>query len=117
MPGLPAVPNAERIDIDNDGKNYRIVTKKIFKHSTRCIVSKMALKNFENNFNLENKIQPYFLDLLEYRAISNEVATRFNIQHQSPQIIVIKNGVAVYATSHEDIDVLFLERFVYTIIV
>ena len=84
----------------------------IFKHSTRCIVSKMALKNFENNFNLENKIQPYFLDLLEYRTISNEVATRFNIQHQSPQIIVIKNGVAVYVTSHEDIDVLFLERFV-----
>lgn len=84
----------------------------IFKHSTRCSISRMALKQFENEFDLEDKIVPYFLDLLNHRAISNEIAVRFGVEHQSPQIILIKNGNAIFATSHSDIDAKFLERFV-----
>lgn len=75
----------------------------IFKHSTRCSISRFALKQFENEFNLEEKIEPYFLDLLNYRDISNEIAFRFNVQHQSPQVLLIKNGVVVYDASHSDI--------------
>ncbi|MFI0427000.1 MAG: bacillithiol system redox-active protein YtxJ [Flavobacterium sp.] len=77
----------------------------IFKHSTRCSISRFALKQFENEFNLEEKIEPYFLDLLNYRDISNEIAFRFNVQHQSPQVLLIKNGVVVYDASHSDIAV------------
>lgn len=79
----------------------------IFKHSTRCSVSRMALKQFENEFDLESldqKVLLYFLDLLEYRGISNEIATRFNVIHQSPQLLLIQNGKSVYAVSHSDID-------------
>ncbi|RZK02980.1 MAG: bacillithiol system redox-active protein YtxJ [Flavobacterium sp.] len=76
----------------------------IFKHSTRCSISRFALKQFENEFNLDGKIKPYFLDLLEHRDISNEIAQQFGVQHQSPQIIVIKDGVAVYDASHQDIE-------------
>jgi bacillithiol system protein YtxJ len=77
----------------------------IFKHSTRCSVSRMALKNFEREYNIEiGDAKPYFLDLLEHRDVSNEIASRFNVMHQSPQIIVIKDGKAVYNTSHSDID-------------
>ena len=77
----------------------------IFKHSTRCSVSRMALKAFENEYNIEEgKAEPYFLDLLEHRNISNEIASRFGVTHQSPQLILIKNGQAVYNTSHSDID-------------
>lgn len=83
----------------------------LFKHSTRCIVSKMALKNFESQYNCNDKMVCYFLDLLEYRNISNEIATRFNIVHQSPQIIVLRNGVAVHNASHENIDALILGKF------
>lgn len=75
----------------------------IFKHSTRCSISRMALKQFENEFDLEEKMTPYFLDLLEFRSISNEIAERFQVQHQSPQIIVIKDGNAIYYASHSDI--------------
>lgn len=75
----------------------------IFKHSTRCSVSRMVLKQFENEFALQDKIFPYFLDLLAYRAISDEIANRFGVVHQSPQMIVIKEGVAVYIASHESI--------------
>lgn len=83
----------------------------IFKHSTRCIISKTALSNFENEFNFEDKITLYFLDLLKYRTISNEVAETFMLTHQSPQILLIKNGIFIYNASHESIDAKFLERF------
>ncbi|TDE49797.1 bacillithiol system redox-active protein YtxJ [Flavobacterium sp. GT3P67] len=76
----------------------------IFKHSTRCSVSRMALKQFENEFNSSDKVTPYFLDLIEYRAISNAIADQFGVTHQSPQLIVIKDGKAIYNVSHSDID-------------
>jgi bacillithiol system protein YtxJ len=76
----------------------------IFKHSTRCSISRMALRQFEQEFDLEGKVVPYYLDLLEHRDISNEIANRFGVYHQSPQLIVIKDGKAVYDRSHESID-------------
>ena len=84
----------------------------IFKHSTRCSISRMALKQFEKEFDLLDKITPYFLDLLEHRSISNEIAERFGVMHQSPQLIVVKNGNAIYNASHSDIDAEDLQQFV-----
>jgi bacillithiol system protein YtxJ len=76
----------------------------IFKHSTRCSVSRMALKQFENEYSIGDSVDIYFLDLLEHRAISNEIAARFNVVHQSPQLLLIKDGKSVYNVSHSDID-------------
>ena len=76
----------------------------IFKHSTRCSVSRMALKQFETEYDLKDAVDVYFLDLLEHRAISNEIATRFGVYHQSPQLLLIKEGKSVYDVSHSDID-------------
>lgn len=84
----------------------------VFKHSTRCSISRMALRQFETDWNLEGKITPYFLDLLEYRPISNAIAERLGVVHQSPQVIVIKDGQAVYNASHEGIKVEALQDFV-----
>lgn len=76
----------------------------IFKHSTRCSVSRMALRQFEKEFDLSDKVTAYFLDLIAYRDVSDEIAIRFNVQHQSPQLVLIKEGKAVYSASHSDID-------------
>ncbi|WP_310377589.1 bacillithiol system redox-active protein YtxJ [Flavobacterium sp.] len=79
----------------------------IFKHSTRCSVSRMVLKQFENEFDvatLDCNVSMYFLDLLEHRDISNEIANRFGVHHQSPQLLLIKEGKSVYDVSHSDID-------------
>lgn len=76
----------------------------IFKHSTRCSISRMALKQFENEFDFADRVQPYFLDLIAFREVSNEIAARFGVVHQSPQLILIKEGKAVYNVSHSDID-------------
>ncbi len=75
----------------------------IFKHSTRCATSSMA-KN-----RLERSIQPdeldfYFLDLLKYRSISAKIVEDFKVYHESPQILVIKNGECIYDESHSAID-------------
>jgi bacillithiol system protein YtxJ len=83
----------------------------IFKHSTRCSISRMALKQFENDFELEDRIIPYYLDLLNHRDISNAIAERFGVFHQSPQIIVIKDGKAIFDTSHESIDARKIEQY------
>jgi bacillithiol system protein YtxJ len=63
----------------------------IFKHSTRCSISRMALKQFENEFDLSDKVTPYFLDLIAHREISNGIAS-FGVMHQSPQLLLIKEG-------------------------
>jgi len=76
----------------------------IFKHSTRCSISRMALKQFERQYDLDETVDAFFLDLIEHRDVSNEIAKRFNVYHESPQLILIKNGKAVYDVSHSDID-------------
>ena len=85
----------------------------IFKHSTRCSISRFALKNFENEYDFsEEKLQPYLLDLMEYRAISNEITNRLDVMHQSPQILLIKEGKCVYDDSHDGIEVNKLKKFI-----
>jgi bacillithiol system protein YtxJ len=84
----------------------------IFKHSTRCSISRMALRQFEQEFDLEGKVVPYYLDLLEHRDISNDIANRFGVYHQSPQLILIKDGKAIYDRSHESIDANKLVDFI-----
>ena len=76
----------------------------IFKHSTNCSVSRMALKQFENDFDSSLKVTPYFLDLIAFRLVSNAIAEKFQVTHQSPQLLLIKNGISVYDVSHNAID-------------
>lgn len=95
-------------EIVENSNNKTIV---IFKHSTRCSISRFALKQFENEYSLEDKIDLYFLDLLNYREVSNEIANRFQVVHQSPQLLIIKNGVAVYDASHSEIQAEVLEKY------
>ncbi|NUY82299.1 bacillithiol system redox-active protein YtxJ [Flavobacterium sp. MAH-1] len=73
----------------------------IFKHSTRCGISRMSLKGFESEYAIDqDRAKPYFLDLLNYREISNAIAEKFGVYHESPQLLLIKNGKAVYYESH-----------------
>ncbi|MCB0468219.1 MAG: bacillithiol system redox-active protein YtxJ [Aequorivita sp.] len=85
----------------------------IFKHSTRCGISRGVLKMFERNYKLANdQLKLYYLDLLQNRDISNEIAARFKVQHESPQMIVIKNGAVVHHDSHHAIEASHLERYI-----
>ena len=84
----------------------------IFKHSTTCGISRMVLGMFSKNYPLdEDSADLYFLDLHAYREVSDEVAVKFQVLHQSPQLLVIKNGTTVFHTSHGAIAETNLERF------
>lgn len=75
----------------------------IFKHSTRCSISTMTLSKFERHWNEDSDIQPYLLNLLQHRDVSTYIADAFNIQHESPQVLLIKNGECIYSESHNAI--------------
>jgi bacillithiol system protein YtxJ len=82
------------------------VPQLIFKHSSRCSISAMALNRFERQWDIEiDSVSAFFLDLISYRKISNAVADKFNIIHESPQVLLIRNGKCIYDTSHNDISV------------
>lgn len=85
----------------------------IFKHSTRCSISGTALHRMERGWTDDlNAIKVYFLDLIAYRNVSNEIANAFRVVHESPQLIVIKNGEVVYSASHNSIRPEDLLKFV-----
>ena len=85
----------------------------LFKHSTRCGISKMVIKQFESAYSLEDTAADlYYLDLLNYRDVSRAIGEKFEVFHQSPQLIVIKNGIAVHHASHSEIDATALEALV-----
>lgn len=98
---LPWIPLTTLTQIKSIVDNSNNKTQIIFKHSTRCGISRMALNQFINNYNLSEKdLDLYYLDLLSYRDVSDEVGYRFQVMHQSPQVLIIKNGVAVEHASH-----------------
>lgn len=78
----------------------------IFKHSTRCSISMMAKKRFELDWDQFPENMPvYFLDLIKYRELSNQVASDYSVYHESPQLLLIKNGECIIDLSHGEISV------------
>ncbi len=72
----------------------------IFKHSTSCSISATALGRFERKWRTESTVELHLLNLLQHRDLSAQIAADFGVVHQSPQILLIKNGESVYDESH-----------------
>ncbi len=85
--------------IDTLSKESPVV---IFKHSTRCSISSAALDRIERKWDQNNHpdVKPFYLDLVQYREVSNAVAAHYGVEHQSPQILIIADGKSVYDNSH-----------------
>ncbi len=76
----------------------------VFKHSTRCFISKTVLKSFEKEvINEKPDADFYYLDLLKFRNISNALAEKFDLRHESPQLLVVQNGKLINNGSHQAI--------------
>jgi bacillithiol system protein YtxJ len=98
---LKALDQLEDIKKESTG---RLIV--IFKHSTRCNISRMTLDRLERQWSDKDlpDVTVFFLDLLQFREISNAIATQFNVDHQSPQVLVIANGKSVLDLSHFEIN-------------
>ncbi len=77
----------------------------IFKHSTTCSISHIAKSRLERDWCFDETIAPYYLDLKNFREVSNYLATTFDVYHESPQVLLIRNGECSYDASHMDITV------------
>jgi len=107
---IPLTSLDQLLQIKEQSKTIPVI---IFKHSTRCVISRMVLREFESSFaEHQLSVSLYILDLLTYREISNEIVSEFQVFHQSPQLIVIKNGEAIYHASHNDINSNNIKEFV-----
>lgn len=74
----------------------------IFKHSTRCSISSAALGRLEREWTKadDERHTAFFVDLLRFRPISNAIAERYGVEHESPQALVISNGKCIYSVAH-----------------
>ncbi|MDB5118074.1 MAG: ytxJ [Mucilaginibacter sp.] len=94
--------SAEQLNSIKQQQGYSL----IFKHSTRCPISSMAKRRFELDWdNLPQDMPLYFLDLIQYRDISGQVAQLFQVHHESPQLLLIKDGECILDQSHGQISV------------
>jgi bacillithiol system protein YtxJ len=81
----------------------------IFKHSTRCSISSMAKSRLERS-EVPSGVQFYYLDLIAHRDVSNFLAEHFHVHHESPQVLLIKDGECVYDESHNGINMDEIEK-------
>ncbi|MCM4169726.1 hypothetical protein KCTC52924_03924 [Arenibacter antarcticus] len=110
---VPWIPLAASDQLTEIKEKSAEKTQVIFKHSTTCGISRMVMKRFNEEYDLSSdQVDLYYLDLHGYRSISNEIAELFQVQHESPQILVIKNGVVVAHDSHGGISQVNLEQLV-----
>lgn len=93
------------ISINSEQELQEILSKEpfvaVFKHSTRCSISSMVKNRLERDWTSDHPV--YFLDLIAHRNVSNLIAQISGVQHESPQMIVFKEGKAIFNASHTSI--------------
>ncbi|WP_420602020.1 bacillithiol system redox-active protein YtxJ [Flagellimonas sp.] len=109
---VPWIPLVSLEQLDEIAEKSKTRTQLIFKHSTTCGISRMVLNMFTSAYTLGEDVDVYFLDLHAHRDISNAVAAKFQVMHQSPQLLIIKNGETSFHTSHGAITDTNIEEYV-----
>jgi len=111
--GIPWQPLNAINQLENIRSESNNRPQVIFKHSTSCGISRMVMNMFKSNYSLtEGQMDFHFLDLLANREVSNAVASEFGVMHQSPQLLIIKNGTVVIHDSHGAISDIKLEQYI-----
>ena len=91
---LPWISLKDMVQLKDIEENSKIKPQVIFKHSTRCGISSIVMNQLIESYELtENDVDLYYLDLLNYRDVSNEIGYKFQVLHESPQLLVVKNGI------------------------
>jgi bacillithiol system protein YtxJ len=101
--------NSQLYDIDN---NVEGKVQLIYKHSTTCGISSVVLRRLEHQIRgMEGDADLYFLDVHRHREVSNAIADRYKLRHQTPQLLILKQGELVAAASHGAIADLDLKQY------
>ncbi|MGB5237517.1 MAG: bacillithiol system redox-active protein YtxJ [Flavobacteriaceae bacterium] len=109
---LPWIALTEMDQLEKISRRSFEKTQLVYKHSTTCGISSMVLNMFTKGYtHPEETVDMYFLDIHRYRSISNEIAHKHGVRHESPQLLVIKNGTVVAHGSHGGIPEMELSAF------
>jgi bacillithiol system protein YtxJ len=106
MNWIPLTDEQQLETIKEESKNQPVI---IFKHSTRCNISSMAKNRLDREEKPQN-VKFYYLDLVAHRSLSNKIAEVFQVHHESPQVLLIKNGECTYDESHNGISMQEIEE-------
>jgi len=110
---LPWIPLTSLEQLDEIKEKSKTKTQFIYKHSTTCGISRMVLNSLVSNYPLtEDDADLYYLDLHSYRNVSNEAGVKFQVMHESPQLLIINGGVTVDHASHGAINEIDFNKFI-----
>lgn len=105
LPKVPWQKLTEVAQLDDIIQSKKGEKHILFKHSTRCSISAMALNRFQNDWSDEfEDVNIWYIDLISFRDISNAIAEKTGVQHQSPQAIAVQDGAVKYTSSHGEIN-------------
>nr|WP_297788106.1 bacillithiol system redox-active protein YtxJ [uncultured Allomuricauda sp.] len=97
---LPWIQLESLDQLETIAENSKSKTQVIYKHSSTCGISRMVLNMFSESYDPDLDLDLYFLTIQHHRDVSNTIEDRFGVRHESPQLLVIKNGEVVFHTSH-----------------
>ncbi|MCK5442161.1 MAG: bacillithiol system redox-active protein YtxJ [Maribacter sp.] len=110
---IPWIPLVTLDQLKEIKKKSNVKTQVVFKHSVTCGISRMVLNTFVNSHDFTaEEIDLYYLDLHSHREVSNETGYTFQVIHQSPQLLVIKNGEVIAHGSHGNVNGIDLNEYV-----
>jgi|SRR5690554_5040743 len=109
----PWIPLTSLEQLEGIKEKSAIRTQAIFKHSTTCGVSRMVINRFNEDYDIATgDLDLYYLDLHSFRSVSDEVEELFQVRHESPQLLVVKNGEVIDHESHGGISRIDLKKYV-----
>jgi len=86
--------------LDTITENSKNKPQFIYKHSSTCGISRMVLNMFSESYDMDLDVDLYFLTIQNHRDVSNAIAEKFGVRHESPQLLVVKNAEVAFHTSH-----------------
>ena len=109
MNWIKLTDNIQLYDLIKQTVDDASLTVLLFKHSTRCSISSMVKRRIDS-LNVPNHVLPVYLDLIAFRAISNEIADYFGVTHESPQLLVIQNVKVTAIANHTNVSEQFVSN-------
>ncbi|WP_298476438.1 bacillithiol system redox-active protein YtxJ [uncultured Maribacter sp.] len=110
---IPWIPLSSLDQLNEIEEKSKTKAQIIFKHSTTCGISRMVMNTFQETYSLDKEqADLYYLDLHSFRSVSNEVGIKFQVIHQSPQLLVLKEGKTIVHASHGGINDIVLQEYV-----
>ena len=109
---LPWIQLTSLEQLDAIAESSKVKPQVVYKHSSTCGISRMVLNMFSESYDMDLDIDLYFLTIQQHRDVSNAIQDKFEVRHESPQLLVVKNGEVVFHTSHGAISDTDLTKYV-----